>query len=91
MQIDYTIKKVSHNIKPCPKCGRNGEYRRLQGNNKKGDYILETYIHKGSYEFGGAMRLVDESCSIVTPSNNTCTRLGGTVAKNDSGEQPPSG
>lgn len=91
MQIDYTQKKVSRKIKPCPKCGRNGEYSLLKGTSKKGDYIMETYIHKASLEFGGVMRLVDEHCTIVTPSNTVCTPTNGGLAQSESESTLPQG
>jgi hypothetical protein len=73
MQTDYTKKKASNKIKTCPKCGRKGSYSHDVVDGKHGRVIFETYIHKSHPELGGIMRVIDDHCTIVTPSNIACT------------------
>lgn len=70
MQTDYTKKKVSSKIKSCPRCGRNGSYSHDVIDGKHGKVMFETYIHKSHPELGGIMRVIDEHCTIVTPSTD---------------------
>jgi len=73
MKTDYTKKRLSAKIKLCPKCGRNGSYSRNVFDGKHGKVAFENYIHKSHSELGGIMRVIDDHCTIVTPSNIACT------------------